>query len=112
MCVCPVHHLRFTYPMSSSYAMLYVILFHAIIFSCTLKQHIQIIGSLSTNLFIDESYFCQKELFTLSHAYVLYVICLFVILVISHFGIEAKIEVLIVPVPDLCLFFNFKPLQK
>ena len=42
--------------------------------------------------------------------FVLFVICLFVILVIYHFGFENRILVLFVSVPGHCLSFTFYPL--
>ena len=39
---------------------------------------------------------------------VLIVFCLFVILVISRFGLEGRIWVLIASVPGLCILFTFK----
>ena len=38
---------------------------------------------------------------------VLFVLCLFVILVDSHFGFEGKTLVMIAPVPDHCNFFSY-----
>ena len=39
--------------------------------------------------------------------FVLFLLCLFVILVISHFGFEGGIWVLIAPVPGHCLLVTF-----
>ena len=41
-----------------------------------------------------------------------FVFCLFVILVISHFGFEGWIWVLIASVPDLCILLTFKFFKK
>ena len=41
------------------------------------------------------------------HKYVLFIFCLFVVLVISHFGFEDRILAL-VPVPGHCLLFTFR----
>ena len=46
-----------------------------------------------------------KELFTLLPHFV-FVICLFVVLVISRFGFDDRLLVLIVPVPGHCLPFT------
>ena len=44
---------------------------------------------------------------SLGSPYVLFVKCLFEILVISHFSFEDRIPVMIVPVPGYCLLFTF-----
>ena len=47
-----------------------------------------------------------KKLLT-QKTYVRFVLCLFVILVVSHLGFEGVTLVLIVPVPDYCLLTIF-----
>ena len=49
---------------------------------------------------------------SLGWPYVLFVFCLFVILVISRFGFKGWIGVLIASVPGLCILFTFKHRQQ
>ena len=52
--------------------------------------------------------FLEIAAHSVDHNYVLFVFCLFVILVISRFGFEGWIWFLIASVPDFCIIFTFK----